>query len=114
MERPQTTIHAFGDFELDESRFELRRDGARVPLEPKPLRLLLYPVALLTAGTLILLATRGPTDPIGVAVNGFVAYVLAVWGRLSVSLCFAPRSEESALRVAPEIAAVDREARSNH
>ena len=42
MDRPQPTVHAFGDFELDESLLELRRDGARVPLEPKPLRLLLY------------------------------------------------------------------------
>ena len=42
MDRTQATVYAFDEFELDESRLELRRDGARVPLEPKPLRLLLY------------------------------------------------------------------------
>ena len=32
----------FGDFEVDEDLFELRRAGARVALRPKPLRLLLH------------------------------------------------------------------------
>lgn len=35
-------ILAFGAFELDPGRFELRRGGARVDLPPTPLRLLLY------------------------------------------------------------------------
>ena len=33
-------IYAFGDFELDEERFELRRGGAGVPVQPKVLGLL--------------------------------------------------------------------------
>ncbi|MEE9280754.1 MAG: AAA family ATPase [Myxococcota bacterium] len=35
-------IYAFGDFELDEALSELRRDGAPVELQPKPLALLFY------------------------------------------------------------------------
>lgn len=35
-------VHCFEDFELDSSRFELRRRGTRVSLQPKVLRLLLY------------------------------------------------------------------------
>jgi DNA-binding winged helix-turn-helix (wHTH) protein len=35
-------IFAFGNFELDEGRWELRREGARVPLQPKTLALLFY------------------------------------------------------------------------
>ena len=42
MDGPQATVYAFGEFEFDESLLELRRDGTRIPLEPKPLRLLLY------------------------------------------------------------------------
>jgi TolB-like protein len=34
--------YGFGDFELDGERFELRRGGARVQLQPKVLELLLY------------------------------------------------------------------------
>src|SRR5262245_66317773 len=32
----------FGDFELDESRFELRKDGAPVSVQPKVLDLIFY------------------------------------------------------------------------
>jgi DNA-binding winged helix-turn-helix (wHTH) protein len=35
-------IHAFGEFELDPLRFELRRRGQRVHLQPKVLRLLFH------------------------------------------------------------------------
>lgn len=35
-------IFAFGNFELDEGRWELRREGVRVPLQPKTLALLFY------------------------------------------------------------------------
>jgi DNA-binding winged helix-turn-helix (wHTH) protein/tetratricopeptide (TPR) repeat protein len=35
-------VYVFGDHELDAERFELRRRGARVPIQPKPLALLLY------------------------------------------------------------------------
>ncbi len=35
-------IHRFGGFELDEERFELRRAGAPVRLEPRVLELLLH------------------------------------------------------------------------
>jgi DNA-binding winged helix-turn-helix (wHTH) protein len=35
-------IFRFGEIELDEAFLELRRKKDRVPLEPKPLRLLLY------------------------------------------------------------------------
>jgi DNA-binding winged helix-turn-helix (wHTH) protein/tetratricopeptide (TPR) repeat protein len=35
-------IFAFGEFELDEGRFELRKSGAPVSLQPKPLSLLIY------------------------------------------------------------------------
>jgi class 3 adenylate cyclase/DNA-binding winged helix-turn-helix (wHTH) protein/tetratricopeptide (TPR) repeat protein len=35
-------IHAFGDFELDEHRYELRRAGAPIKLEPKAFRILAY------------------------------------------------------------------------
>jgi class 3 adenylate cyclase/DNA-binding winged helix-turn-helix (wHTH) protein/tetratricopeptide (TPR) repeat protein len=35
-------IHTFGRFELDEERYELRRDGAPVSLEPKAFRVLAY------------------------------------------------------------------------
>ena len=35
-------ILAFGEFELDEDRFELRKSGAPVSLQPKPLSLLIY------------------------------------------------------------------------
>ena len=35
-------IYAFGDFELDEERYELRRTGAPIRLEPKPFRVLAY------------------------------------------------------------------------
>jgi predicted ATPase/DNA-binding winged helix-turn-helix (wHTH) protein len=35
-------IFRFGELELDESLLELRRDGCALPIEPKPLRLLLY------------------------------------------------------------------------
>lgn len=34
--------YRFGEYEADADRFELRRAGERVPLEPTPLRLLLY------------------------------------------------------------------------
>lgn len=37
-----STIFAFGQYELDEARFELRAAGRRVSLQPKALRLLLY------------------------------------------------------------------------
>ncbi len=37
-----STIFVFGSHELDGDRFELRRQGARVPVQPKPLALLLY------------------------------------------------------------------------
>jgi DNA-binding winged helix-turn-helix (wHTH) protein len=33
---------AFGEFELDGARFELRRAGERIPLQRKPLHLLIY------------------------------------------------------------------------
>jgi class 3 adenylate cyclase len=35
-------IYAFGDFELDEERYELRRAGAPIGLEPKAFRVLAY------------------------------------------------------------------------
>ena len=35
-------IYAFGDFELDEERYELRRAGAPIKLEPKGFRVLAY------------------------------------------------------------------------
>jgi class 3 adenylate cyclase/DNA-binding winged helix-turn-helix (wHTH) protein len=35
-------IYAFGDFELDEARYELRRTGVPVKLEPKAFRVLAY------------------------------------------------------------------------
>ena len=35
-------IHAFGDFELDDGLFELRREGRVVKLPPKTFDLLLY------------------------------------------------------------------------
>lgn len=35
----------FGKHELDQARFELRRDDMRVPIQPKALRLLFYLVA---------------------------------------------------------------------
>jgi DNA-binding winged helix-turn-helix (wHTH) protein/tetratricopeptide (TPR) repeat protein len=35
-------VFVFGSHELDFDRFELRRHGARVPVQPKPLALLLY------------------------------------------------------------------------
>jgi len=35
-------IFAFANFELDEGRWELRRDGVRVPLQPKTIELLCY------------------------------------------------------------------------
>lgn len=38
----RTSRLLFGEFELDPSRFELRRDGVRIELTPTPLRLLLY------------------------------------------------------------------------
>lgn len=34
--------YVFGDYELDEARFELRHGGAKVSIQPKALRLLLY------------------------------------------------------------------------
>src|SRR5688500_10015861 len=37
-----TLLFAFGDFELDEARFELRRAGRRVHVQPEVLKLLLY------------------------------------------------------------------------
>ena len=37
---PWAMIYAFGEFELDEARGELRRAGALVPLEPKPFAVL--------------------------------------------------------------------------
>jgi eukaryotic-like serine/threonine-protein kinase len=40
-----TLLCAFGDFELDGARFELRRAGQRVHVQPKVLKLLLYLVA---------------------------------------------------------------------
>jgi DNA-binding winged helix-turn-helix (wHTH) protein len=40
-----TLLFAFEDFELDEARFELRRAGRRVAVQPKALKLLLYWVA---------------------------------------------------------------------
>ena len=38
-------LYAFGEYELDALRFELRRRGVRVPVQPKPLALLLHLVA---------------------------------------------------------------------
>jgi len=38
----QRKQHAFGDFELDESLYELRRDGAPIKLEPKVFDVLRY------------------------------------------------------------------------
>lgn len=38
-------IFVFGNCELDHARFQLRRDNARVPVQPKALRLLFYLVA---------------------------------------------------------------------
>lgn len=38
-------IHAFGDYELDHDRFELRRGGQRVPLEPQVFEVLAFLVA---------------------------------------------------------------------
>jgi DNA-binding winged helix-turn-helix (wHTH) protein len=35
-------IHAFGDFQLDEERYELRRAGTPIRLEPKAFRILAY------------------------------------------------------------------------
>ena len=35
-------IYAFGDFELDEARYELRGTGVPVKLEPKAFRVLAY------------------------------------------------------------------------
>ncbi|MDJ0868222.1 MAG: winged helix-turn-helix domain-containing protein [Myxococcota bacterium] len=35
-------VYAFGGFELDGSRFELRHEQRRVAIEPKPLDLLLH------------------------------------------------------------------------
>ena len=35
-------IYAFGDFELDEEHYELRRAGAPIGLEPKAFRVLAY------------------------------------------------------------------------
>ena len=35
-------IYAFGEFELDEERYELRRAGAPIKLEPKAFRVLAY------------------------------------------------------------------------
>jgi len=40
-----TGVFLFQDFELDERRFELRRAGRRVPVQPKVLKLLLHLVA---------------------------------------------------------------------
>jgi DNA-binding winged helix-turn-helix (wHTH) protein/tetratricopeptide (TPR) repeat protein len=40
--RVREPILRFGEFELDEARFELRRGGARVALQPKALDLVLY------------------------------------------------------------------------
>src|SRR5262252_937736 len=37
-----SSMIVFGEFELDAARFELRRDGQRVEVQPKVLRLLLY------------------------------------------------------------------------
>lgn len=38
----RSAVLAFGDLELDVDRFELRRGGVRVPVQPKPLALLLF------------------------------------------------------------------------
>ncbi len=38
-------IHVFGDFELDDARFELRRAGVRVPMEPQVFEVLAFLVA---------------------------------------------------------------------
>src|SRR5687767_4352822 len=38
----RAVILRFHDFELDEARFELRREGQIVPVQPKALDLLLY------------------------------------------------------------------------
>src|SRR5688572_18515715 len=35
-------LYVFGDFELDDELFELRRDGERVPLRPQALETLLF------------------------------------------------------------------------
>src|SRR5579883_1260998 len=35
-------VFAFGDFELDEERFELRSGGSKVPVQPKVLEFLVY------------------------------------------------------------------------
>jgi DNA-binding winged helix-turn-helix (wHTH) protein len=35
-------IYAFGEFELNEERYELRRAGAPIRLEPKAFRVLAY------------------------------------------------------------------------
>ena len=35
-----SSVFVFGDFELDAARFELRRLGQRVPVQPKALKLL--------------------------------------------------------------------------
>ncbi len=36
------TVHGFGDLELDTALFELRRQGAKVPLEPQAFDVLVY------------------------------------------------------------------------
>ncbi|HYE90195.1 MAG TPA: hypothetical protein VEA38_04200 [Terriglobales bacterium] len=38
-------VHRFGAYELDPERYELRRDGTRVPLEPRVMEVLAYLVA---------------------------------------------------------------------
>jgi DNA-binding winged helix-turn-helix (wHTH) protein/tetratricopeptide (TPR) repeat protein len=60
-------LFVFGDFELDEARFELRRAGQRVHLQPKVLKLLLYLVAHRnrTLPTTELLLTLWPGEHVG-------------------------------------------------
>ena len=38
-------VHSFGDLELDTALFELRRQGAKVPLEPQAFDVLVYLVS---------------------------------------------------------------------
>ncbi|HMJ16050.1 MAG TPA: AAA family ATPase, partial [Polyangiaceae bacterium] len=64
-----TLLFAFHDFELDEARFELRRSGRRVAVQPKVLKLLLHLVAHRNRSVPVpeLLLTLWPGESVGAA-----------------------------------------------
>jgi DNA-binding winged helix-turn-helix (wHTH) protein len=66
---PSLSVVQFGEFELDEARFELRRRGVAVAVQPKVLRMLLHLVAQRerAVGNSELFAVLWPGEHVGVA-----------------------------------------------